>query len=80
MVGLYNKFLRCKFSDPRSIFARSNDIIAKNLHFSVKSAGLQLSRSGAQIMIDSDKQQNEKMRNETVDLEYGLRFHFRSTV
>ena len=34
--------------------------IAKFSHFPVKSAGLQLSRSGAQTMIDSDKQKKRE--------------------
>ena len=61
-IGLetYKNSLRWKFGDPRSIFSWSNDvIIAKFPHFPVKSAGLQLSRSGAQIwqIATSDKRE-----------------------
>ena len=82
-IGPYKKSSRCKFGDPRSIFPWLNEvIIAKFSHFPVKSAGLQLSRSGAQTMTDSDKRgkKNEQMRNETADMRHGLRFDLRSTV
>ena len=49
-VELYKNSLKCKFGDRRLIFSRSNDaIIAKFSHFPVKSAGLQLSRSGVHL-------------------------------
>ena len=54
-------------------------MIANISHFQVKSAGLQLSRSGAQTMIDSDKRQKEKMRKETPNVKGSLRFDLRST-
>ena len=45
----YINFFMCKFGDPRSNCSRSDVIIAKFSHFPVKSALLQLNRSGAKL-------------------------------
>ena len=80
-VDIYINYLNCKFSDPRSLFLGSNNvIIAKYSRLSEKSTGLQLNYSGAQTKNDNDNRQKQKIRNETANLKCGPRFDPRSTV